>query len=247
MSPEADEATAVVDSCFVAMPFRAPYNQVYSKVIRPAIESTGLTAVRADDIFSAGDVIGQLVEAIVESDLVVAEISELNANVYYEVGLAHAFRKPTVLLSRSSDTIPFDLRTGRCVIYDIEEPDWGEGLRNQIAASISETRENPLRALPLAISFPAARDGVVHQGAGDDSLASLSQKLDQVSQAVARLVPSLGVSPVHVQPESSSLTATAEQLLSTGRSRKEAIEYLVRSGASTPWAEFTVDEIGSRK
>ena len=60
--------------------------------------------------------------------LVVAELSGRNPNVMYEIGLAHAIGKPIVLLARSEEDVPFDLRALRYIYYDPNNPLWGTDL-----------------------------------------------------------------------------------------------------------------------
>ena len=70
------------------------------------------------------------------SDFVVAEVSSRNANVYYEVGLAHCIRKPTMLIASKDGAanLPFDIRHNRVVVYD---PADVKSLRNALRAHLS--------------------------------------------------------------------------------------------------------------
>jgi hypothetical protein len=85
------------DLCFVMMPFAEPIGNYYSLIYKPAIEKAGLTPVRADDdIFSTGKIIDQIWQGINSAKVLVAELTSRNANVFYELGLAHALQKPVV-------------------------------------------------------------------------------------------------------------------------------------------------------
>ena len=72
---------------------------------------------RADNIDSQQNILKDIVTAIAESDVVVADLTDANPNVYYELGLAHALRKQVVLLSQDVGTAPFDLRSYRILEY----------------------------------------------------------------------------------------------------------------------------------
>jgi hypothetical protein len=88
------------DTCFVMMPFAEPLGTYYSSVYEPAIKKAGLTAVRADtDIYGTGKIIDQIWSGINSANVLVAELTKRNPNVLYELGLAHALRKPVVLVS----------------------------------------------------------------------------------------------------------------------------------------------------
>jgi hypothetical protein len=90
------------DSCFVMMPFAAPLGGYYESVYRPAIEKAGLQPVRADaEIFGAGKIMNQVWSGIRRAKVLVAELTSRNPNVFYELGLAHALRKPVVLGSKA--------------------------------------------------------------------------------------------------------------------------------------------------
>ena len=99
------------DSCFVMMPFAAPLGNYYEKVYKPAIEKAGLKPVRADaEIFGTGKIMDQVWSGINAAKVLVAEMTTRNPNVFYELGLAHALKKPVVLVSSNEGDVPFDLK-----------------------------------------------------------------------------------------------------------------------------------------
>lgn len=87
------------------------------EVIREAADAAGLRSFRADAISSAGSIIDQIFESIAKSGLVVADLTGRNQNVMYELGLANAMGKDTVLLSQEIDDVPFDVRSQRVLTY----------------------------------------------------------------------------------------------------------------------------------
>jgi hypothetical protein len=101
---EVDSARA-----FVVMPFSAPWsNDVYDKMIRPAVEAAGLECVRGDTPPRVADLATNIWNAILHAGIVIAEISVPNPNVFYELGLTHAVGKPAFLLVSSDTTPPMD-------------------------------------------------------------------------------------------------------------------------------------------
>jgi len=99
------------DSCFVMQPFAPPLGDYYDKIYKPAIEKAGLKSVRADaDIFGTGKIMDQVWEGINAAKVLVAELTSRNPNVFYELGLAHALKKPVVLVSSREEDVPFDLQ-----------------------------------------------------------------------------------------------------------------------------------------
>ncbi len=86
---------SATDSCFIMQPFKPPFGDYYDKIYKPAIEKAGLRPIRADaDIFGTGKIIDQIWSGINAAKVLVAELTSRNPNVFYELGLAHALRKP---------------------------------------------------------------------------------------------------------------------------------------------------------
>jgi hypothetical protein len=106
-------------SIFVVMQFGAPYDALYQEVIQPVSHKAGFKALRADDVYRPGVILQDIIRGIVESDVIVADITPTNPNVFYELGYAHALQKPTILLAnRQIEKLPFDVSGYRVIFYD---------------------------------------------------------------------------------------------------------------------------------
>lgn len=90
-------------------------------IIEPAIEALGLKVVRADAIDTPGLITNQIVEYILRSRLVIADLSFHNPNVFYELALRHVSRLPTIQIVRKGDKIPFDIGNFRTIILDCSD------------------------------------------------------------------------------------------------------------------------------
>ena len=136
------------DSCFVMMSFAAPLGNYYEKVYKPAIEKAGLKAIRADaEIFGAGKIMDQVWSGINAAKVLVAELTTRNPNVFYELGLAHALKRPVVLVSSNEGDVPFDLKHIRVIYYDVTDPFWGTKLLDKVAENILSAIQNPEEAV----------------------------------------------------------------------------------------------------
>lgn len=136
------------DSCFVIMPFADPIGSYYKSIYETAIQTAGMKAMRADnDIFATGKVIDQIWKGINDAKVLVAELTNKNPNVYYELGLAHALKKPVVLVSSNEGDVPFDLQHIRVIYYDVNDPFWGEKLIKKVAENILSALNNPEEAI----------------------------------------------------------------------------------------------------
>src|ERR1019366_7742610 len=104
--------------------------------------------VRADaDIFATGKIIDQIWRGINAAKVLVAELTTRNANVLYELGLAHALKKPVVLVSSNQLDVPFDLQHIRVIYYDVTDPFWGTKLIEKVAENILSALNNPEEAI----------------------------------------------------------------------------------------------------
>ena len=103
---------------FVVMQFTEPFNSLYAEVICPVCREMQLCPFRADDVFRPGLILQDITSALVESAVVIADITPPNPNVFYELGYAHARSTPTVLLARRDSQLPFDVRGYRVIFYD---------------------------------------------------------------------------------------------------------------------------------
>jgi len=105
--------------CFVIMPFSDRLQPIYEDSIRPTIEAAGLRCERADDVRGTTLITWDIWERINRARFLVADLTDLNANVFYELGLAHALSKDVVLITQSMEFVPFDLKALRCICYDV--------------------------------------------------------------------------------------------------------------------------------
>lgn len=105
---------------FVIMPFDEEFDAVYSDLIAPPLTEAGFVVKRADDVADRQNVLADIVRGVADADLIIADLTTANANVFYELGLAHAMGVPTILIAHqaSADDIPFDLRQYRTEFYD---------------------------------------------------------------------------------------------------------------------------------
>jgi hypothetical protein len=106
---------------FVVMQFSPPeYEELFNDVISPVCDGMGLEAFRASQTYAPGLVIGDIQRQIRESRVVIAEITPMNANVYYEVGYADAIGKPVILIADGGklEQLPFDVRAFRTIFYE---------------------------------------------------------------------------------------------------------------------------------
>jgi tetratricopeptide (TPR) repeat protein len=141
---------------FVAMPFGTKpgrdghpidFNRVFHDYIKPALEDAGLTVFRADEEVRAGDIRTDMFQELLVADLVLADLTIDNPNVWYELGVRHALRaRGVVLISGGQVTTAFDLYTDRKLRYGIEnggpDPATLEEDKRALTAMVKATMES---------------------------------------------------------------------------------------------------------
>lgn len=114
------------------MPFKEPFETYYRLIIRPAIAGVNLEVMRGDSLFTPTPIMGDIWQLIQDAKVLVAELTEKNANVFYELGLAHAIGKSVVLISETMDDAPFDLQQLGVILYDKDDPAGATNLRTRL-------------------------------------------------------------------------------------------------------------------
>lgn len=126
---------------FMVMEYSSPYNEIYTEVIKRISNEFGVDIIRGDESAGPGIILEDIVQNIVESKAVIAEITPANPNVYYEVGYAHAIKKPTILIAEKSTKLPFDVSPFRVLLYEntiAGKSLFEDGLRKHLDAILTQ-------------------------------------------------------------------------------------------------------------
>jgi hypothetical protein len=131
-------------------------------VVTPALKEFNLNVVRADQIGKPGMIGKQVLEHILKSRLVIADLSFHNPNVFYELSLRHATRPPTVQIIRATEGIPFDIEQYRTIKIDTKDL---YGFLPKLQTYTSEIANQVRRALadpdavdnPISIYYPGVK------------------------------------------------------------------------------------------
>lgn len=117
-------------ACFVICPIGEPSSatrkrsdQILKYIIEPVLDGSEWQIERADKISEPGIITNQIIERLVGADLVIADLSERNPNVFYELAVRHITRKPYVHLIAHDEDIPFDNAPVRAIKIDISDLD----------------------------------------------------------------------------------------------------------------------------
>jgi O-acetyl-ADP-ribose deacetylase (regulator of RNase III) len=147
-------------TCFVIMPFgekqdadgkAIDFDEIYEYLIKPAVGEITPDCVRCDQIGEAGWIHAKMIDRVYEADIAIVDITSLNPNVFYELGVRHALRSSvTVLIRRKGTRLPFNIEGLNVIEYDLGPKDVAEA-----KASIAKLIRSGLSR--------AATDSLVHE------------------------------------------------------------------------------------
>jgi hypothetical protein len=126
---------------FVLMPFDASFNDIYKFGIKGAADDVGAYAERVDEQMYSGSILDRILNQISKADVIVADMTRRNPNVFYEVGYAHALGKVVLLLTQNADDIPFDLKHRAHTVYEGKIDTLRTTLVSKLQWAISESRK----------------------------------------------------------------------------------------------------------
>jgi hypothetical protein len=152
--------------CFYLTPIGDPETAIRkhsdlfkSSIVEPAMEELGLRVIRADEMDTPGMITRSILEHIKRSKLVIADLSMLNPNVFYELALRHACKLPIVQIRQKGEELPFDV--GQVNTLTIDNSDLYnfvpqiESFRSELATLARNAIENPEQVSnPLTVFYP---------------------------------------------------------------------------------------------
>ncbi len=144
---------------FVLMPFAPRFDNLYDYVLRAMGDRLGMSVIRADDLpFDNRQIYDQIIATIDSADAIVADLSDRNRNVYYEVGYAHARGKAVIPIS--ADALPFDVAGFRTIIYQRERlKDLERSLESALKDVLTHRQEGRSEVHPEVLKYSAAVRG----------------------------------------------------------------------------------------
>jgi tetratricopeptide (TPR) repeat protein len=146
-------------SAFIVMPFGTKegidFTRVDADLISPVLEALDIRGRTTGEIVRAGNIRADMFERLALADIVIADISIHNANVYYELGIRHALRpRTTVLIRSSASEVPFDLKTDRYLEYSADNP---AAARDKLADAVKRSLAAKEDDSPVFLLVPALR------------------------------------------------------------------------------------------
>jgi hypothetical protein len=139
--------------CFVIMPFSATqsctekrWTSIFENLIRPAVENAGLNYVCRRSTARRGNIVAAIIEALRDAYVVIADLTDQNPNVFYELGVRHTLTNRTVLLAQDQKFIPFDLRPYAYHVYDWRTAKGKQQFATKLRELLIDVDKSPDRA-----------------------------------------------------------------------------------------------------
>ena len=148
-------------TCFVISPIgdegsevRRRADQVLMHIIKPATKECGYEAVRADEISEPGIITSQIIQRLIDDDLVIADLTGRNPNVFYELAVRHTVKKPVVQIIQADESIPFDVAPTRTIHVDHRDLDSVATCKDELIKQIRCVEKDPSKIdSPISVAI----------------------------------------------------------------------------------------------
>lgn len=182
-------------TCFIISPLgdvdssiRRSADGLIESVIRPVLQELGYEVLAPHEIDKTGSITGQVIKQLLDADLVIANLTNLNPNVMYELAVRHAKRLPVVSLVEKGTKLPFDIATERTIFYTDDMAGVTElkvQLPNYVAAAAKEEKpDNPIyRIVDADIIQKAAT------AKNEDVLPYILKRMDILESLISQRLP----------------------------------------------------------
>jgi hypothetical protein len=135
--------------CFVLMPFVDEFYEIYEKVISVAAKNVGLRCMHAGEIFDNREIVEDIWESICTAQIIVADVTYRNPNVFYELGICHTLGKEVIIVTQNKNDVPFDIRHRRYIEYSVSALNsFRNNLEKTIKKVVLRISENDINELP---------------------------------------------------------------------------------------------------
>ncbi len=205
--------------CFVVSPIgeegseiRANADKLYKYIIKPVCDACNIEAERIDKRNDANSISQSIIESLETYDLVIADITGHNPNVFYEMGYRARTKKPMIHLRKKGENLPFDISTIRALEYDLTDLD-----------SVEEVKDRLIKTIDT-FTFSDDNDVLEQEDVADNLSSSIMSVLYQILDTMQELkkdvksfstetISTVVKSMQSAQPQVSSDTALQMQLL----------------------------------
>jgi len=155
-------------------------DQILKYVIEPVVSEFGYKAVRPDRISRPGIITSQIIYYVLNAPLVIADLTGQNPNVFYELAVRHATKKPVIQIIEKGEQVPFDVSAMRTIQVDSQDLDGVEEAKRELKRQIEALEKNPTPMdSPISEAFAQANLTTQAKQTLDEVV---SKKIDEITQ-----------------------------------------------------------------
>jgi hypothetical protein len=180
-------------------PVRKRSDQILKFVIEPAVKSCGYEALRADRIAEPGLITTQVIQHVLNDPMVIADLTGRNPNVYYELAIRHAIRKPYVQIIQEGELLPFDITWVRTIAVNYPELEGVDKAKTEIISQIKflEESDTPVdSSISVGVTLEALRRSANPE---DRQLADVFTAITELRTELASIEKKVS-NPLHLLP-----------------------------------------------
>lgn len=235
------------------MPYAKNFNRLYSIIIQGALEKMGYECVRQDMTGQGGHIMHNVIRNITEANISIVDISDLNWNVAYELGIRHTMhKKGTIIMCRKDqqENEPFDIQGVNILYYD---PDWMETFsEDQIIGELVKRIEFAENSgvggsdSPIHDVYPAMPETMLYmlEAEHGDRMREKLQALQEENEQLKKRLENAGLSEESDVQVVDIRTAIAQAIASSIYCSDAAVQKLRElqtAGKKKEYAEFLAD------
>lgn len=165
---------------FVLMPFSEEFTDIYESGIKSIAKDYNVNAERLDDQIFDCNMVDQIYSQIDKCDFIIADMTNRNPNVFYEVGYADSKKKLVILLTQNSDDIPFDFKQRTHIVYDGSIKKLKEQLGSRIVWALKEIENRAKK--PLTANIKVKDSNIIRTEHTDSVELSYSLDIRNISE-----------------------------------------------------------------
>lgn len=178
--------------CFVVTPIgdgasstRRAADGLILSVLIPELEPRGYQVYASHQVPSAGSITNQIISSLLNDDLVIANLTELNPNVMYELAVRHAARKPVIVMAENGTRLPFDVSAERTIFYNNDMMGVID-LQRQLTDMLNDIEAHPEKEVDNPI-YRVTDLELIKKQAGSDKEVYVIEKLEELSHSISIL------------------------------------------------------------
>ncbi len=222
-------------------------DQIFKHVVKATVEPLGYSATRADQVEESGTITSQIIDGLLSSEIVTADLTDHNPNVFYELALRHAFAKPFVQLVADEQILPFDIQGLRTIRFDYRDLDAVHDAKATLLGMVESIEAGKPVETPLnyALNLQNLKQSGDSEARGIADILVELQSLKQTLRPLPKYNVALGKES-HLRSDISTICRFVEELVAEGRLTVDDIRRLMYmsglSEARSAWSSQIIEK-----